>query len=168
MWYWSYIRSEVCKTTNIKAEIISWSYFFFWYSQNGSGISGTSGYLEVANLMVYLSSFASSLAHPHWHCGRHVDYIYNLHGHMLRFHFLILFVEWSFYGKHFATELWMYLGRSMLYITTALPYHHHMHSPLIWSAFFSIWPYISIFGMINHETMAGPPVYIWMMAHLFK
>lgn len=39
---------------------------------------------------------------------------------------------------------------------------------LAWSASFSIWPHTSLSGTITRETTAGPPVSIWMMAHLIK
>lgn len=137
---------------NIKAEIISWSYFSFWYLQNGSRISGPSGCCEVANLIVYLSPFVSSLAHLCWLWWRHVDCIYNLHGHMLPSHFKILFVECKFYGKHFATELWMCSGRSVSYIMMA----PSLSSPCALTSLyevpsFSIWPHTPLYGIITHD-----------------
>lgn len=136
----------------MKAEIIFWSYFSFWYSQNRSRISGPSGCCEVANLLVYLSPFASSSAHPHWHCWEHVDCIYNLHGHMLPPHFLILFVEWKFYGKHFCYRVVNVLRKiHVAHHDSSFPIIATCTRLLIWSAFFSICPYTSLFAIITHE-----------------
>lgn len=153
----------------MRAEIIFWSYFSFWYSQNRSRISGPSGCCEVANLLVYLSPFASSSAHPHWHCWGHVDCIYNLHGHMLPPHFLILFMEWKFYGKHFATGLWTHLERSTSHIMTALS----LSSPHALASLFEV---PSLASGHTHpclllslmKTTAAAPVYVCMVAHLIK